>query len=139
MSLCIIAAGKTTVLAAAVFTLSWTHSIERVAWQEDWQVTEQGLEIREARIKGSGAGMEPPEDSVFEGGWWHYKPNVPPMPELRLATSGAAGSWRLCTPRTCLTIGGKADARGATVARCSAAGEEASAEAEQGGTPAASR
>lgn len=120
MSLCIIAAGKTTMLAATVFTLSWTHSIERVAWQEDWQVTERGLEIVEARIKGSGAGMEPPDGSVFAGGWWHYNPAVAPLPELRLATSGAAGAWQLCTPGKCLTIGGKADAGGATVARCSA-------------------
>lgn len=118
MSLCIIAAGKTTVLAAAAFTLSWTHSIERVAWQEDWQVTERGLELREARIKGSGAGMEPPEGSVLEGGWWRYKPDVPPLPELRLATSGATEPWQICISARCFTVGEQADARGVTVTGC---------------------
>ncbi|MFX6230366.1 DUF1850 domain-containing protein, partial [Acinetobacter baumannii] len=30
-------------LAVAAFTLSWTHSVEKVEWQEDWRVTPQGL------------------------------------------------------------------------------------------------
>ncbi len=36
MSLCILAAGKTTVLAVASFTLAWTHSVERTRWIETW-------------------------------------------------------------------------------------------------------
>ena len=67
MSLCILAAGKTTVLAVSAFTLSWTHSVEKTRWEEDWRVTPAGLEIVEARVKGSGAGMEPPEGAVLEG------------------------------------------------------------------------
>jgi hypothetical protein len=47
-------------LALAAFTLVWTHSIEKVDWQEDWHVTPDGLELVQARVKGSGAGMEPP-------------------------------------------------------------------------------
>ena len=42
MSLCILAAGKTTVLAVASFTLAWTHSVERTRWIETWTVTETG-------------------------------------------------------------------------------------------------
>ncbi|TIX68318.1 MAG: DUF1850 domain-containing protein, partial [Mesorhizobium sp.] len=70
MSLCILAAGKTVTLTVAAFTLAWTHSVEKTRWQEDWKVMPSGLQIAEARIKGSGAGMEPPEGSVLRDGWW---------------------------------------------------------------------
>lgn len=106
MPLCILAAGKTTVLAASAFTLSWTHSVEKVRWEENWRVTPAGLEIVEARVKGSGAGMEPPDDAVFEDGWWVYAPNVPPRPSLTLAASGATGAgWSICAGGSCLTVG----------------------------------
>ena len=68
-ALCVLSAGKTITLAASLFTLSWTHSVERVRWEEDWRVTPAGLEIVEARVKGSGAGMEPPPDAVLKNGW----------------------------------------------------------------------
>ncbi|BCH28004.1 DUF1850 domain-containing protein [Mesorhizobium sp. L-8-3] len=109
MSLCIAAAGKTTVLAASFFTLSWTHSVEKTRWEEDWKVTPAGLEIVAARIKGSGAGMEPPEGAVFRDGWWTYVPHLPPRPSLVLAASGATASgWRLCAGETCLDLGAEA-------------------------------
>ena len=91
MSLCILAAGKTTVLAVAAFTLSWTHSVEKTRWEEDWRVTPAGLEIVEARVKGSGAGMEPPEGAVLKDGWWTYAPKIGPRPAVMLAASGATG------------------------------------------------
>ncbi|HEY6632502.1 MAG TPA: DUF1850 domain-containing protein [Rhizobiaceae bacterium] len=106
MSLCILAAGKMTVLAVSAFTLSWTHSVERTRWQEDWLVTPVGLEIEEARVKGSGAGMEPPQGAVLEDGWWSYRPKVAPQPTVRLAASGATGAgWTLCADGTCLELG----------------------------------
>jgi hypothetical protein len=95
MSLCVLAGAKTTVLALSAFTLSWTHSVEKIEWQEDWRVTPAGLEIVEARVKGSGAGMEPPEDAVLRDGWWHYRPVIGPLPELVLARSDAAGNWTI--------------------------------------------
>jgi hypothetical protein len=54
LSLCLISAGVTKALAVAGFTLVWTHSIEKVDWQEDWTVTPAGLELVQARVKGSG-------------------------------------------------------------------------------------
>lgn len=117
MSLCIIAGSNMTVLAATAFTLTWSHSVERTAWQEDWQLTTGGLEIVEARIKGSGAGMDPPDGSIFENGWWHYKPQLAPLAELRLATSRATEPWQLCTSRACLTIP-EADQEAVVIARC---------------------
>jgi len=109
LSLCVLAAGKTTVLAASLFTLSWTHSVEKTRWEEDWKVTAAGLEIVAARVKGSGAGMEPPEGSVLKDGWWVYTPKLPVQPALVLAASGATGGgWRLCAGETCLDLGAEA-------------------------------
>ena len=68
MALCILAGAKTVALAVSAFSLSWTHSVEKITWQENWQVTPAGLELIEARVKGSGAGMEPPEDAVLQDG-----------------------------------------------------------------------
>jgi hypothetical protein len=105
-ALCIAAAGKTLLIAASAFTLSWTHSVEKIAWQEDWQVGQDGLRIVEARVKGSGAGMEPPEGSVLKDGWWHYKPALPPQKQVRLAASGATGGgWTLCAAGECMVLG----------------------------------
>jgi hypothetical protein len=106
VSLCILAAGKVTTLAVAAFTLSWTHSIEKTRWEEHWRVTPAGLEIVEARVKGSGAGMEPPESAVLENGWWVYQPQISPQPKVMLAASGATeGGWSLCAEGSCLELG----------------------------------
>ena len=109
VSLCILAAGKMATLAATAFTLSWTHSVEKTRWEEDWRVTPAGLEIVEARVKGSGAGMEPPADAVLENGWWVYAPKLPARPELVLAASGATrGGWSLCANGQCMVMGAAA-------------------------------
>lgn len=106
MSICILAAGKTTLLAGAAFTLSWTHSVEKTQWEENWKATSAGLELVAARVKGSGAGMDPPEGSVLKDGWWTYAPNIKPQSRLVLAASGATeGGWKLCAPGGCVTIG----------------------------------
>ena len=106
LALCIIASGKTTVLAASAFTLAWTHSVEKTRWAEDWRVTPAGLELVAARVEGSGAGMEVPEGAVLDGGVWTYRPRLPPQPSLLLASSGATGEgWELCVAGGCLTIG----------------------------------
>lgn len=111
MSLCILAAGKTTVLAVSAFTLAWTHSVERTRWEETWTVEAAGLRLVEARVTGSGAGMEPTEGAVLNDGWWTYRPALPPMPSLVLAASGATGEgWKLCAAGECREIGAAADA-----------------------------
>ena len=106
MSLCVTAAGTTVTLAASLFTLSWIHTIERVPWEEDWRIERGRLVLTEARVKGSGAGMEPPAGAVLSRGWWRYRPDLPGQELLSLATSAAAaGGWRLCAGESCLTLG----------------------------------
>jgi hypothetical protein len=98
-------------LAVAAFTLSWTHSVERTRWEEDWTITPAGLELVEARVKGSGAGMEPSEGAVLQDGWWVYAPKVKPQPSIVLGASGATGEgWSLCAQGRCTVVGaGPAD------------------------------
>ena len=103
LSLCLASAGIVKTLALAAFTLVWTHSIEKVDWQEDWRVTARGLELVQARVKGSGAGMEPPPDARLVDGWFQWQPRKA-MPELALGNSGAAGEWRLCADGQCRTL-----------------------------------
>lgn len=110
-TLCIFAAGKATVLAATAFTLSWTHSVERTRWEEDWRLTPAGLEVVEARVRGSGAGMEPPEGALLRDGWWIYRPVLSPVASLVLAASGATGEgWTVCAGGACREIGAEAGA-----------------------------
>ena len=111
MSLCILAAGKTTVIAASVFSLSWMHSVQKSQWLEEWQVTPAGLVLREARIKGSGAGMEPPDGSRLIDGWWVYTPDLAAQKSVTLASSGmTGGGWQLCAVGQCMDLGQTAGA-----------------------------
>ncbi|MCF3638779.1 DUF1850 domain-containing protein [Rhizobium sp. TRM95111] len=101
-----IASGKAIAVAAGLFTLGWTHSVEKIEWRERWAVTEAGLVLEEARVKGSGAGMEPGEGARREGGWWIWRPQTGPLPRLVLAASGATVSgWTLCDTGGCRELG----------------------------------
>jgi hypothetical protein len=104
VSLCLASSGVVKALSLATFVLAWTHSVEKVEWQEDWRVTPQGLLLVQARVKGSGAGMEPPPEALLINGWFQWRPARPPMPELVLGNSGAAGEWRLCDGGKCRTL-----------------------------------
>jgi hypothetical protein len=101
VSLCLATAGVVKSLAVASFMLTWTHSVEKTEWQEDWRITPQGLEIVEARVKGSGAGMEPPPEARLAEGWFRWKPQLPMLSEVALGNSGLVGEWRLCTDGKC--------------------------------------
>jgi len=104
VSLCLASAGVVKMLSVAAFTLVWTHSIEKVDWQEDWRVVLHGLELVQARVKGSGAGMEPPPEARLVDGWFQWQPKRGPLPEVVLGNSGAAGEWRLCHDGDCQTL-----------------------------------
>ena len=99
-----------TRLAIAAFTLSWTHSVEKTRWEEDWSVGRGMLAIESARIESMGAGMETPPDAVREGRFWTWRPKVPPQGELLLRNSAAKPEgWTLCADGACRRIGGADD------------------------------
>lgn len=104
MGLCVASAGVVKTLSVTAFMLAWTHSVEKIEWQEDWRVTPQGLEIVQARVKGSGAGMEPPPDARLIDGWFRWTPQLSKLPEVVLGNSGVAGEWRLCSDGQCQTL-----------------------------------
>lgn len=123
MSLCLAAGAVSLALAWSSFTLSWIHSVEKIEWQEDWRVTPSALELTEARVKGAGAGMEPPPEARFADGWWHYRPTIPPLPRVVLARSDATADWRLCHDARCVDLGklASADVPTVTLSPCAAA------------------
>jgi hypothetical protein len=111
MTLCIATGGAVLALAVQGFTLSWTHSVEKTSWVERWEISADGLRPVEARISGSGAGMDPPESAVLVDGIWSYTPHLPWQREVFLAASGATGGgWLLCADETCLKLGTKTGA-----------------------------
>lgn len=89
------------------FTLAWTHSIEKVRWEEDYAVqlaagTRQPvLHAVQARVKGSAAGMEPPPDAVLRNGWYSYTPAQKVVPELRLTRSEFTPDYDWCVAGVC--------------------------------------
>lgn len=118
MSLCILTAGKTLVLAVSSFTLTWTHSVEKVEWRESYTVAGSHLLLKQAAVQGSGAGMEPGAEAVLRDGWWVWEPKLSPLPSLVLAASGTTpGGWRLCHAGGCITLGAEAG-RAVTLKPC---------------------
>ncbi|HRW67316.1 MAG TPA: DUF1850 domain-containing protein, partial [Candidatus Competibacter sp.] len=83
-------------LPLSQFTLAWDHTIEKIRWEEDYRVTASGLVLGEARVKGSGAGMEIPDDAVWRKGVWSYRRTLSPLQPLRLARTPEAGDYQLC-------------------------------------------
>jgi hypothetical protein len=107
MALCLATAGAVVKTYAGVmaFTLAWTHSVQKTEWQEDWRIDGDRLSIVEARVQGTGAGMEPPAEARFDGIYWRWQPSTPPMKEVVLRRSGATDDWRLCLDGTCRPLG----------------------------------
>lgn len=116
-ALCLGLAGVVWVqLPLSEFTLAWQHSVEKIRWEEDYRIGAAGLVLDAARVRGSGAGMDIPEDAVLRDGSWHYRPQLPPLQPLRLGRSSAdsVGDYQLCTDRRCRPF---ADWLGPPVAR----------------------
>jgi hypothetical protein len=94
------------------FTLAWTHSIERVRWEERYEVRPPPtgevtpvLVLVAARIRGSGAGMEPPPDAVLRDGWYEYTPTMPPRHDLLLTRSRYVPDFDFCSAQGCRSLG----------------------------------
>lgn len=85
----------------ADFTLAWRHTIEKIRWEEDYRVSAEGLLLGEARVKGSGAGMEIPDGAELHEGSWHYQRQMAPLQPLRLGRTPEAGDYQLCFDQRC--------------------------------------
>lgn len=101
-------AGPAVFVPVHSFTLAWTHSIEKVRWEEDYVVrpgetpgAAPRLEATAARVHGSGAGMEPPPDARLKRGWYEYTPTLHHPAELRLTRSGFTPDYDWCTGGRC--------------------------------------
>lgn len=102
----------TVFVPATTFTLAWTHSIEKIRWEEDYAVQadpasphQARLVARKARIKGSGAGMEPPEGAQFVNGWYEYVPGARSDQSLLLTRSEFTPDFDWCVQGHCQTMG----------------------------------
>lgn len=105
MSLCLAAGALVVVLGRGEITLGWRHSVQKTMWEEVWRETPAGLEIIEARIEGSGAGMDPPDGAKLTAGFWRWHPALPPLKEVVMRRSGATADWRICTAEGCRAMG----------------------------------
>ena len=99
MSLCVFIAGKSAAcLAGLLFSLSWTHSVEKTEWVEHWQLKDEQLVLKETFVKGSGAGIDPAPNAVLENGGYRWAPESPlTVPAISLANSELTpDNWMLC-------------------------------------------
>lgn len=104
-SACLFIAGALrAVIPAQDFTVAWMHSVEKTRWEERYRVEGTALRLVEARIQGSGAGMDPPPDARFAGGWWTWRPSIGPLPAVRLTLSPFTRDYDLCWARRCQTL-----------------------------------
>jgi hypothetical protein len=102
--LCLAGAGLVIALTAEALTLTWTHSVEKTLWEEDWALRGGRIVLAEARVKGSGAGMEPPPEARLINGAWRWTPGLGPLSEIVLRRSGATADWRICITGRCRNL-----------------------------------
>ncbi len=105
------AAGAATV-ATSSFTLAWTHSIEKVRWEEHWRVEAQALVLESVQVRGFGAGMEPPPEAVLRNGAWVWHPGTRHT-ELRLTRSDFTDDYQWCQASSVSTFPPAGQARAA--------------------------
>jgi hypothetical protein len=91
-------------LPGSEFTLAWTHSVEKTRWEERYRVESGAIVPVEARIRGSGAGMDPPPGAILRDGAWRYKPQPDALPRLRVTISPYAGDYELCAEDGCTPL-----------------------------------
>jgi hypothetical protein len=95
MPVCLATSVATAALAANAFTLGWTHSIERLRWEESWRVEGEVLVLEAVRVRGHGAGMEPPPGAVLQDGVWVWHPRTRHA-RLRLTRSEHTADYDWC-------------------------------------------
>lgn len=101
--ICLIAGLLVAPLGDAI-TVQWTHSIEKILWEEDYRLEAGGLRLIEARVRGSGAGMEPPEGAVLRASSWHYVPRLSVLPRIQLRHSPYVRPYVICNAARCRSV-----------------------------------
>ena len=105
MSLCLATGALLVSLGADEITLAWRHSVQKTLWEEVWRDTPAGLVMAEARIQGSGAGMEAPPEARLIDGFWRWAPNLPAQRTIVMRRSGATADWQVCIAGACRPMG----------------------------------
>jgi hypothetical protein len=101
-AVCLLVAGALrATLATSDFTLAWQHSVEKIRWEERYHIGSAKLDLVEASIQGSGAGMDPPPQARLRNGSWTWRPNTSPLAELRLTLSPYTRDYDLCWSGQC--------------------------------------
>lgn len=95
IGVCLANAAGAAALAVNAFTLAWAHSIEKVRWEERWRVEAAALVLEAVRVRGFGAGMEPPAEAVLRDGVWEWRPGSRHA-LLRLTRSGYTADYDWC-------------------------------------------
>ena len=104
-AVCLLVAGALrATLPTSEFTVGWNHSVEKTRWEERYRVAGARLALVEARIQGSGAGMEPAPDARLSNGWWAWRPAMAPLPELRLTLSPFTRDYDICWRGRCQAL-----------------------------------
>lgn len=85
-------------------TLTWMHSVEKVQWSEHYRREAGHVVLTEATVEGTGAGMDPPADAVFDGRVWRYTPALPPMKRVVLTRSTYTPDYTVCWNATCQSL-----------------------------------
>lgn len=99
-AICLVA-GLLVAPLGETITLQWTHSIEKTLWEEDYRLQGDFLRLTSARVRATGAGMEPPLQAVFHDGAWHYTPDLPLLPAVTLRHSPYVAPYTICTAAGC--------------------------------------
>jgi hypothetical protein len=121
MSLCLATGALVVALGSDEIVLAWRHSVQKTRWEEVWRATPSGVALVEARIEGSGAGMDPPDGARLENGFWRWTPTLQPQREIVMRRSGATADWQVCVGAACRPMGDylPAEADPVTLKRCS--------------------
>ncbi len=85
-------------------TLAWEHSVEKVRWEEDYERQDAGLVLTEARVRGTGAGMDIPDGAVFVGGVWRYRPDLSPLTQITITNVRLPLGYDVCVAAKCTRL-----------------------------------
>ena len=106
MSICIAVALSSAILARLPdrVTLAWEHTVEKVRWEEDYVATGDMLVLAQARLRGTGAGMEMPPDAELVDGTWRYRPELPALPGIYLRNLQLPLGYDVCWDGHCTRL-----------------------------------